>query len=403
MNQTLAKCMLLMTIIFMDLLVGMEFDLFVPSFPELQNQFNLTPFWVEALLSVNFLGYCLSLFFVGALADRYGRKPIILIGLMTFTIGSILCLWAPFYIMLLTGRFLQGIGIASPSILSFLIIADTYSLKKQQFYIAMLNGLKNAAVAAAPVIGSYITLYFHWQGNFAALLLLGIFVLIMTLIFIPAYKLPEQKETLSLKGYIPLFQSKPMMLLMLNIVFLFVPYWIFVGMSPLLYMESLGVSLPYFGYYQGGLALAFALGSVCYGLTISKFDQKKMLYLSNQIFIASFIAVACLAFLDSAHPLAITLAILLFVIGQIVPSTIIYPLCLNFMPQAKGRVSGLVNASGLILQSVGLQLAGFYYVGSFRNVGLIIAAFIFMTAITLFFAIKNQEIMNFNHKSRDLV
>lgn len=89
--------MVLLSIIFMDLLAGMEFDLFVPSFPELQHYFNLTPFWVEALLSVNFIGYCLSLFLVGGLADRYGRKPIILLGLIIFTMGSILCLWGLSY------------------------------------------------------------------------------------------------------------------------------------------------------------------------------------------------------------------------------------------------------------------------------------------------------------------
>jgi DHA1 family bicyclomycin/chloramphenicol resistance-like MFS transporter len=69
--------MILITIILMDFLSGMEFDLFVPSFPTLQAQFDLSPFWVEALLSVNFFGYFISLFWVGGLADRYGRKPVI--------------------------------------------------------------------------------------------------------------------------------------------------------------------------------------------------------------------------------------------------------------------------------------------------------------------------------------
>lgn len=77
MKQAFAKSMVIVTVILMDLLAGAEFDLFVSSFPELQSQFSLSPFWVEALLSVNFSGYCLSLFFVGGLADRYGRKPII--------------------------------------------------------------------------------------------------------------------------------------------------------------------------------------------------------------------------------------------------------------------------------------------------------------------------------------
>ena len=139
MSQAITNCMIIVTIILMDLLAGMEFDLFVPSFPELQSQFSLSPFWVEALLSVNFVGYCLSLFFVGGLADRYGRKPIILLGLITFIIGSVLCLCAP-SIQSSAGRFLQGVGIAAPAILSFLIIADSYPLKKQQFLMAMLNG-----------------------------------------------------------------------------------------------------------------------------------------------------------------------------------------------------------------------------------------------------------------------
>ncbi len=206
--------MMLATVILMDLLAGMEFDLFVPSFPELQMQFNLSAFLVETLLSVNFVGFCLSLFVVGSLADHYGRKPIIVFGLITFITGSICCLCEASYFLLILGRFLQGVGIAAPAILSFLIIADAYPIKQQQFFMAILNGLMNAATGVAPVIGSYITLYFHWQGNFITLLLLSICVLIMVLLFIPINKRPEVKERLSWRGYIPLFQSKPMLLLM---------------------------------------------------------------------------------------------------------------------------------------------------------------------------------------------
>lgn len=392
MKQTFSKTMVLITIILMDLLAGTEFDLFVPSFPEMQREFALTPFWVEALLSVNFAGFCLSLFFVGSLADHYGRKPIILIGLMTFVFGSMLCLITPSYYLILVGRFLQGIGIAAPSILSFLIIADSYPLKKQQFLMAMLNGLMNASTAAAPVVGSYVTMYFHWHGNFMVLLILGLLTLIMTLLFIPKRKLPEHKETLSLRGYLPIFQSKPLMLLIMNIIFIFVPYWIFVGMSPLLYMENLGVSLSHFGYYQGSMALVFAAGSVLYGLIINKVDHQKMLSFSNFLFIFSLIMIAVLSFQDSTNPLLITAALLIFVIGQIIPTTILFPLCLNYLPQAKGRVAALVQGSRLILSSLALQLAGYCYVGTFRNIGLILLGFIFIAIVTLFLVLKKPEL-----------
>lgn len=396
MKQTLAKGLILLTVVFMDLLAGMEFDLFVPSFPALQNQFSLSPSLVEALLSVNFLGYCLSLFFVGGLADRYGRKPIILLGLLTFIVGSSLCLWAPSYEFLFIGRFLQGIGVAAPAILSFLIIADSYPLKKQQFYMAMLNGIKNASVAIAPVIGSYITLYFHWQGNFTALLSLGLITLAMTVLFIPIYKLPEHKETLSFRGYLPLFKSKPLVILMLNLILMFVPYWVFVGMSPLLYMKDLGVSLTHFGYYQGVFALVFALGSVVFGLMMHRYKQEKMLNVSSKIYIASFLSISSVALIDSHDPLLITLAFLPFIISQIIPSTLLVPLSLNFMPNAKAKVSAILQGSQLLFVALSLQIAGYFYQGSFRNTGIIISIFILMIIVTQFFVIRNPALMNVN-------
>ncbi|HSW70484.1 MAG TPA: MFS transporter [Gammaproteobacteria bacterium] len=398
MKQALSKSMLLVTVILMDLLAGIEFDLFVPSFPELQSQFSLSPSLVEALLSVNFIGYCLSLFLVGGLADRYGRKPIILIGLITFIIGSVLCLWATAYSFLLTGRFLQGVGIAAPAILSFLIIADSYPLKKQQYFMAMLNGVMNTSVAIAPVIGSYISLYFHWQGNFITLLLLGLITLTMVTLFTPTFKLPEHKETLSLRGYLPLFQSKPLMLLMTNIIFMYVPYWIFVGISPLLYMKGLGVSLSHFGYYQGALALMFALGSVLFGLIMHKYKLNRMLATSSKIYIVGLASVAWATFLDSHNPLAITLAFIPFIVSQIIPSNMLVPLCLNFMPQAKAKVSAILQGSRLIFAALSLQLAGLFYQGSFQNIGIIISSFILAVIISQFFVINNHEIMSFTQK-----
>lgn len=385
--------MIFFTVILMDLLAGMEFDIFVPSFPALQSQFSLTPFMVEALLSVNFVGYCLSLFFVGSLADRYGRKPIILIGLLTFIMGSVFCLWAPSYSLLLMGRFLQGIGIAAPAILSFLIIADTYPLKKQQYFMAMMNGVMNASVAAAPVIGSYITLYFHWQGNFTALLILGLVVLIMTERFIPVYKKPEHSEPFSFRGYIPLFQSKSLMLLMANIIFMFVPYWVFVGMSPLLYIKSLGVSLSHFGYYQGSLALVFALGSVLFGLIIQRYHHKKMLVAASLFYCVSLMSMAWVTCLNNPGPLLITLAFIPFIISQIIPSNILYPICLNFIPQAKGKISAVLQGSRLLFSALSLQFVGYFYQGSFRNIGMILAVFILLAVVTHLFVINNREIL----------
>ena len=155
-----------------DFLTGMEFDLFVPSFPELKDYFHLSPFLLELSLSVNFIGYCMSLFISGELADRYGRKSIILLGLLTFIVGSVFCLSTNSYFIFLIGRFLQGLGIAAPSILSFLVIADLYPVKKQQLYInlmpeakARLTALMQGGRLIFASIGLQIAAYFY-DGSF---------------------------------------------------------------------------------------------------------------------------------------------------------------------------------------------------------------------------------------------
>jgi DHA1 family bicyclomycin/chloramphenicol resistance-like MFS transporter len=395
MKQLLSKTLFLTTIILMDILAGAELDLFVPSFPELQTLFDLSPFWVEALLSINLIGFCLSLFFVGTLADRYGRKPIILIGICIFIMGTVLCLILPTYSFLLVGRFLQGVGIAAPATLCFLIIADAYPLKQQQFLMAMLNGVANASIAAAPILGSYISLYFHWTGNFLALLCFGLIVLFMTIWFIPAHVRPavQVHEKLSLKNYLPLFQSRPLMLLVFHITCIAVTYWVFVGMSPILFMEDLGVSLKHFGFYQGSMALVFAGASIVSGLIIHRYDQKKMLHLSYPFCIVSLGVLAWVTLINSSNPILVTFAVIPFSICVALPVTILYPICLNLIPEAKGRISAILQGSRLIVTAVALQVAGYYYQHSFQNIGLIITASFFIAVITLFFVIKNKDLV----------
>lgn len=389
-----SKIMLLITVILMDILGGAELDLFVPSFPELQTLFQLSPFWVETLLSANFIGFCLSLFFVGTLGDHYGRKPIIVLGLIIFIFSSLLCLMAPSFPFLLAGRFFQGIGAAAPATLCFLIIADAYPLKQQQSLMAILNGISNASIACAPIVGSYISLYFHWQGNFVALLVFGLIVLIMTMLFIPHHKLPKRQSlNISFMEYLPLLQSKPLMLMLSHIIFAAVTYYIFVGMSPILYMEDLNVSLSHFGFYQGALALIFALGSILSGLIIHRFKQQAMLSLSLKTCILSLIILAWVTWIDTSNPLWITVSLLPFSVFCALPITILYPISLNFIPHAKGRISALFQIGRLLIMALGLQVAGYYYQHSFQNIGIIMCGCFLISIIALFFSIHNQEII----------
>ncbi|GHU17833.1 hypothetical protein FACS189472_05280 [Alphaproteobacteria bacterium] len=199
--------MLFIVIVIMDILSSAEMDICVPSFPEIQSVFGISSFAVEFVLGINLLAHCIGALVAGNLGDRYGRKPIILSGLALFIFGSLMCALSPSYYMLLVGRFVQGIGISCPTVLTYVIIPDTYDIKTHQKLLGLLSFFSTLAAAIAPIIGSYTTLLFGWRGNFYLLLILGIASYVFGYFFLPA-GVRNNDISVSLIEYVKILKNK---------------------------------------------------------------------------------------------------------------------------------------------------------------------------------------------------
>jgi DHA1 family bicyclomycin/chloramphenicol resistance-like MFS transporter len=361
--------MTFITIIIIEILAGAEIDIFVPSFPELQRVFGLSPFMVEMTLFVNLVAHCFTSLLVGNLGDRYGNKPIISIGLVIFIFGSILCVFTNTYWVLLFGRFLQGVGISGPAVLAYTVLSNLYSTSKQQQIMGTLNATVTIAMASAPVLGSYIAGYFGWKGNFIALLSLGILSLIMSVLFVPKGK-ENQSVSLSLKEYLPILRSSKALYYVITIGMFTQAYWIFIGIAPILYMEGLGVSLEHFGFYQGAICAVFAFVSLVSGYFLRKFGQKNCFFFGIYLFGVFIIATAALVILDVRNPLIITLLSLILSVANVFPINILWPLSLEAVKNAKGRISAMFVSSRLIITAISIQIVSYFYDGSFVQLGI---------------------------------
>ncbi len=361
--------MTFITIIIIEILAGAEIDIFVPSFPELQRVFGLSPFMVEMTLFVNLVAHCFTSLLVGNLGDRYGNKPIISIGLVIFILGSILCAFTNTYWILLFGRFLQGVGISGPAVLAYTVLSNIYSTSKQQQIMGTLNATVTLAMASAPVLGSYIAGYFGWKGNFVALLLLGVLSLIMSVLFVPKGK-ENQSVSLSLKEYLPVLRSSKAIYYVITIGMFTQAYWIFIGIAPILYMEGLGVSLEHFGFYQGAICAVFAFVSLFSGYFLRKFGQRSCFFFGIYLFGVFMIAAAALIMLDVRNPLIITLVSLILSVANVFPINILWPLSLEAVKNAKGRISAMFVSSRLIITAISIQIVSYFYDGSFVQLGI---------------------------------
>ncbi|MGV2432298.1 MAG UNVERIFIED_CONTAM: MFS transporter [Rickettsiaceae bacterium] len=387
---------LILTLLIGWILYGIEMDMFVPSLPEMRNIFGISTFLIELTIGVNCIAHCIASLFVGNLGDNFGYRPILLYCMVIFVIGSILCCFASYYEILLLGRFLQGIGMAGTTTLAYLILTNIYSTQKQQEILGLLNGVITIVMTLAPLIGSYIALLFGWRGNFIALLVIGLLNLLCSYLFIPQHS-PQGNASLSLKEYSIIFQSKKTMDYILLICFSVVPYWIFIAISPILYMEGMGVKLEMFGFYQGALALIFSIFSFANGLLIRNFGTLKYVYFGIICYLVFIILCLITVFLGVNNPIIITLLMLLLSIGTIIPCNIFYPMMFEILPESKGKTSALLTSLRMIVIATGIQFVSYFYDGTFFTLGLIICLFVILN---LFFTyrllIQKNEITKLN-------
>ena len=364
--------MLFIAVAFIEFLAGMEVDIFIPSYPELQQQFCLSPAKVQLCLSLNFITYCIGSLYAGPLGDRYGLRRVILSGLVIFIIGSVACCFAADFSYILLGRILQGFGMAAPACLGYVVIAERYPIEKQAAMFGTLNGFTNIAVAIAPVIGSYVALYAGWRGNFATLLLLALMAMGFCVFIIPKDSRKNKDVSLSLKAYKPFLKSKLFKNYLVILCVYNFTYWVFIGMGSILYIEGFGVSLASFGYYQGAVAGSFALMSLLSPKLLSKFGHQKCFKISIVLITIFASLIGLVAVLDIRSPLLITALMCLLSMPTVFPVNILYPLLLDIIPNAKSRAASVNGVAKLVGSAICIESASYVYNGTFLQIGLLI-------------------------------
>ncbi len=173
-------------------LTALSLDIILPALPNIHTDLQLRhPSDAQLVVSILALGLAIGQLFYGPVSDSIGRKPVIFAGIGIFSLGCLLSFFATQFWLLLLGRLLQGVGLASPRSIVIAIIRDLYQGRSMASIMSAVTAVFIVVPAVAPILGQGILLVTTWRTIFFLLMLLGV----MTLTWFTL----RQEETLSVE------------------------------------------------------------------------------------------------------------------------------------------------------------------------------------------------------------
>lgn len=162
-------------------------DAMMPALSEIGSDLNVrVDNQIQYVITSLFLGFSVGVFFYGFVADSVGRRRPIIFGFLVYIAGTLLCIMAQTFPVMLTGRVLQGVGAAGPYVLAVAIVRDSYAGDAMARKLSLIMMVFIGVPMIAPFIGQGILLVADWRMIFVAL---GLYAIVTMIWF--WYRQPE--------------------------------------------------------------------------------------------------------------------------------------------------------------------------------------------------------------------
>ncbi|OCG28082.1 Bcr/CflA family drug resistance efflux transporter [Gilliamella sp. wkB108] len=236
------------------MLMPLSIDMYLPSMPTIAHNFGVTDATVQLTISCYLLGFSFGQLLFGPITDSYGRRKVLIIGLIIFACAALTCGIAVNINQLITARFFHGIAAAATTIVINALMKDIYrdrdEFSKMMSFVMLIS---NVAPLLAPIIGGFILNWLNWEANFYILCFVALLCLGLVITFIPETlpKIKRAKFSLVriLSNFITLFRHRQVLTYMMIGAFSGAGLFSFLSLGPFVYMNIHGVASINFGYY----------------------------------------------------------------------------------------------------------------------------------------------------------
>jgi Bcr/CflA subfamily drug resistance transporter len=293
-------------------------DIYLPSLPAIAKYFNVSTSTVQLTVSFYLISMSFSPLLFGPLSDAWGRKKVIIFGLILCTFATMCCSFAPNVYFLMVGRTLQGIAVGAIIVSARAMVPDLYSGQELAKRITQVTMLMPLILAIAPTIGGYIQEYFQWRVVFWVLII----YLSILLIVIP--KITETVKTkikmnVSLRNpfafiacYKELITNTPFMLYGMCSVVPISGMFAYLTISPFLFQNILGLSPSAYGRLSLYIGFGILVSGYINTTLIKRWPLDTLLFVGSGIVISAGILLWYFIHIELKSVLFTILPVLLF-------------------------------------------------------------------------------------------
>jgi len=340
--------------------------MYLPAFPVLIKYFDTSIDQVQFTLSIFLIGFAVAQLIYGPLSDRFGRKPVLMAGIILFFISSAGIIFVEEIEMLIILRFFQALGGSAGPVLGRAMVRDIYDPKDAAKQLAYIGTAMALAPAVAPIIGGYLTVWWGWESTFIFLTIYAIAVILMILIYIPETAPPGSHHVLSmnnlLTNYASLLKHSTWPWYTFTCSFVFSGLFSFLSGSSFVIIDFLGFGAERFGLFFAIIVIGYMIGAMSGAKLLHKHDIDTIIGWGALLACVAGSVMAILASLEIYHINAIIIPQFFYMmaVGFVMPQT---------MAGALGPFAHMAGTASAFLGFIQMSLAAFVgvMVGQFHD------------------------------------
>lgn len=338
-------------------------DMYLPAMPQLEIVFNASASAVESTMVTFLIGFALGQLLYGPITDRFGRKPPLYFSLAVFTVSSVACAFAPSIATMSVMRLVQAIGACGGSVISRAMVRDLFPPADLRRVFSMLILVLGVSPILAPLLGSYLLLWFGWRAAFLAQAIVG------TLLFVGMhFRLRESMaisarrplEFASIKGaYATLFHDRTFVAASAVCGFSSAGAFAYITSAPFVFISLYKVPTERFGWLFGSVAAGMIAASQINGRMPHRIPLWRILRIANSVQLAAALLLVAAVFTGSGGLPLVYFGIFVYIAAQ----GFVFPngsaLAMTRHADIAGTASALLGTNQFLIAAVATSFLGF--------------------------------------------